>query len=581
MDQVKAIFGGIKKYHFWILCVIVIIVGLTSWYMSTSTLRAETDKNAANIKQKVDAVNAINNINPHPNTAFVEGMDKMIEEYSNNLGKGWQYRYNQQKSLLVWPKSLGEDFKKQVDRLRPIEDFVTFDDKGYVPSQEIHPDYRELYRNFIAGELPSLAAQIGAKWSAKVGEARSTSSSSGKSMSGSQGYGGISGMKSAPKASGYESEGDEEDDSIVRWNPANQQEILDVHFGFTAEEATPHTLDVLYAQEDLWVLDAIIKVIQRTNAGADANYNAAIKEIESIQMGRTVKGRLGQIKSLDQTAASGGMSGMGMSGMSMAPSASMGPPPGTGASSSGAAAPSGNMAPPSGGSSAPQGSSSMGPAPGGSSSSMSATAGPVDPAIGRYVDIDYNPLEPKKLRDARTSQDPTLAIYSVAKRMPVALRLKIDQRKLNDLLTECGNSSLPIEVRQVRINCEATPGGDGRGMGGSSFAPSSSGSSGSSMGPAPSSSGSSMGPAPGGSSSGSKSRRSGFGGAAPGNDELKADPNEIVVDVYGIVHIYNPLNQTQLNTNLRDDDGTAPAAPAAPATPESPTAATPAATTRS
>ena len=86
-----------------------------------------------------------------------------------------------------------------------------------------------------------------------------------------------------------------------------------------------------------------------------------------------------------------------------------------------------------------------------------------------------------------------------------------------------------------------------------------------------------MGPAPGASSSGSKSRMSGFGGGS-GNDELKADPNEIVVDVYGIVHIYNPLNQTQLNTNLREDDGTAPAARAVPAAPESPTAATPAAT---
>ena len=29
--------------------------------------------------------------------------------------------------------------------------------------------------------------------------------------------------------------------------------------------------------------------------------------------------------------------------------------------------------------------------------------GPIDPALGRYVDIDYNPLPPKELRDARTA----------------------------------------------------------------------------------------------------------------------------------------------------------------------------------
>jgi len=48
-----------------------------------------------------------------------------------------------------------------------------------------------------------------------------------------------------------------------------------------------------------------------------------------------------------------------------------------------------------------------------------------------------------------------------------------------------------------------------------------------------------------------------------GGNEEQADPNEIVVDVFGIVHIYNPVNQKQLNTNLRED-GQSPVPPAAP-----------------
>jgi len=425
MDQVKLILGNIKKYHFWILCTIVIIVGLTSWYMSTSSLRTETEKNASNIKTKVTEVEAVTKITPHPNTTFLEGMDKMIADYSNDLGKGWQYRYNQQKGLLIWPPRLGKDFIQRVNGLRPIEEHVTFEEKGYVPSQEIPDTYRELYRNFITLELPALAEKIGAKWSAKVGEARG-SGGSGKSPS-SMGYGGSKGgSKGGTKSTG---EDEEEDHSIVRWNPANQQDILDEHFGFASEEATPHTLDVLYAQEDLWVLDAIMNVIKRTNDTADANYNAAVKEIESIQMGRTVKGRLGQITMLDQVAGGSTGGGMGgMSGSSMAPPSGMSAPGGSssGGSSSGGSSSGGSSsagsAPPGGSSSGSQ-SMSMGPAPGGSSSSMgggmSSTAGPVDPAIGRYVDIDYNPLDPKELRAARTSQDPKQAIYSVAKRMPV------------------------------------------------------------------------------------------------------------------------------------------------------------------
>lgn len=576
MDQLKQFFGAIKKYHFWILCAIVILVGLTSWYMSTSKLSEETTKNAANIKQKETEVNAIGQISPHPNQEFLTGMDKMIEGYSVNLAQAWKYRYDQQKSLLVWPASMGQDFIQTVNPLRPIEEFVTYDDKGYVPSQEINGQYRERYRYFITDELPKLAAQIGSKWSAKAGEARGSSSGS-KSMGSKMGYGG-SFMKGGSKSGA----GDEveKDNSVVRWNEANQQEILDVHFHFASEDATPHTLDVLYAQEDLWVLQAIIDVIKRTNAGADANYNAAIKEIESIQMGRTVRGRLGQIVMLDGSggAASGGMNAMG--GMS-APGGSMAPPSGSmsppsGGESGAASASGGSTMPQGGGSSSmgPSGSgSSMGPAGGGSGSgSMSSVSGPVDPAIGRYVDIDYNPLDPKVLREARTSQDPKQAIYAVAKRMPVALRLRIDQRKLNDLLAECGNSSLPIEVRQVRINCEAGQDGSSRGSGGGSFSGSGSmGPSGSSMGSAPGPGGaSSMGPGSMGKSSFGQR-----GASSMGNDPSLADPNEVVVDVYGIVHIYNPLNQKQLNTNLRED-GTLPVAP------ESPTAATPVeATTRS
>lgn len=564
MDQVKLILGNIKKYHFWILCVIVIITGLTSWYMSTSSLKSEAEKNAANIKSKESEVKTVLGLKPHPNDDYLTGMDKMIEAYSNDLGRGWQHRYNQQKGLLIWPPRLGKDFIQRVDRLRPIEEHVTYDEKGYVPAQDalVGTDYLERYRNFITLELPTLAEHIGAKWSAKVGEARSSGSGSGggSKMGGSKmGYGG-SAARSGSRAGGTD---EEEDKSIVHWDAANQQAILDEHFRFASEEATPHTLDVLYAQEDLWVLQAIVDVIKRTNGDADANYNAAIKEIESIQMGRTVKGRLGQVTLLDQATGAGGM--QGGSGGTMAPPSGMSAPA-SGGSSAGPTSGGSSQGPSPGGSSG--GSSSMGPAPGSGGSSMgsmggnmSSGTGPVDPALGRYVDIDYNPLDPKDLRAARTSQDPKQAIYAVAKRMPVWMRLKIDQRKLNDLLAECGNSSLPIEVRQVRINCEATPGGDSRGSGGSSFASSGSGSG----------SGSSMGPAPGGSSSsgsGSKSMgKSGMGqrsGASQTNDDLKADSNEIVVDIYGIVHIYNPLNQQQLNTNLREDDGVAPVAPVSP-----------------
>ena len=86
-----------------------------------------------------------------------------------------------------------------------------------------------------------------------------------------------------------------------------------------------------------------------------------------------------------------------------------------------------------------------------------------DPAFGRYVDGTYQPLDPAKLRSALTSKSKEDALLAVAKRMPVRMPFRVDQRKLNKVLAECGNSKLPVEVRQVRIN---RPADSGMGMGG-------------------------------------------------------------------------------------------------------------------
>lgn len=70
-----------------------------------------------------------------------------------------------------------------------------------------------------------------------------------------------------------------------------------------------------------------------------------------------------------------------------------------------------------------------------------AAAEGVVPAIdeGRYVDA-----EGKKLPAGQAAQQQF-------KRMPVYLRLTIDQRQIHKLLTECANSPLPLEVHQLRI----------------------------------------------------------------------------------------------------------------------------------
>src|SRR6476620_4507290 len=89
---------------------------------------------------------------------------------------------------------------------------------------------------------------------------------------------------------------------------------------------------------------------------------------------------------------------------------------------------------------------------------------------GRYVDKNYASIgDIKKLVDAMNGspQSADDMLLAVAKRMPVRMQFKMDQRKLAVLLANCGNSKLQVEVRQVRVKkhgaSSSSPGG-GSGM---------------------------------------------------------------------------------------------------------------------
>ena len=93
-----------------------------------------------------------------------------------------------------------------------------------------------------------------------------------------------------------------------------------------------------------------------------------------------------------------------------------------------------------------------------------------DPGQARYVDNEYNPLPAARVREALQSGAPEDAFLVVAKRMPIRLQLIVDQRKLPRLMVQFGNSPLPVEVRQVRVNrSSGSSGGGGYGGGGGDY----------------------------------------------------------------------------------------------------------------
>jgi hypothetical protein len=198
-------------------------------------------------------------------------------------------------------------------------------------------------------------------------------------------------------------------------------------------------MKIWVTQEDLWVYETLLGIIKRTNdaAGADRPSNAAVRTIESLEVGR--------FAALESRTH----------GRIMMAEAAAGVPGGEGEGRGGAPA----MA------AAPMMSREMGEGGG-----RGGPGGPEDSAnsdtallAGRYLDNEEKPI---------AAPDPAAgaaAFGTEYKRLPVRMVLQMDERWLPHLISECANAPLQVEVKEVRINPSASAssgGGYSRGGGG-------------------------------------------------------------------------------------------------------------------
>ena len=537
MDQLKEQLVKIKPYAFWIACVVILLGSVGVWWMATGTLSEQRTANTTKIKGAFSNLVSIGPKLPtHPNPGTNTKMQEVSLAYGEEIARGWALQYSRQEGVLVWPASFDQDFHAAVKDLRPIEK-VPISVTGPDSAKLIIPEsLRRRYRDFIEDELPRLATTIGGRWQARR---------DGTATPGEFGPPGGPGPGMAPGRNGPDGRPIEEvDRSMVLWNPANQSELLMGHFGFTARAGDPSTLDVLYAQEDLWVLQNLMDIIKRTNEGYEGRHDAAVKQIEFVRIGQSALGLPGKVMAV------GGAD----------PNASLNPGGGPGGPGSPVGMPSPN---------GPGAPTTAGPPVAGAppqNPAVDPSFKANDPCNWRYVDKNNYPLAGFQLRQAIeiapsvpgaapvAAANPESALLAVAKRMPVRLRLEIDQRRLNKLLTEFGNAALPVEVRQLRFNRDpaaigtpaqfyAATGGAG-GEGGYSG----------------------NGP---GAGAFSQIRNEGGPGGGPGmipgggslTRDATVDTTLIKLEVYGIVYIYNPVNRAKLGLPAAPAAATAMAAP--------------------
>jgi hypothetical protein len=218
-------------------------------------------------------------------------------------------------------------------------------------------------------------------------------------------------------------------------------------------DGDPSAQMVVLTQEDLWVYQVLLTIIQNVNSGRIV---PPIKKIEKLMIGKEAAEQL--------------VLGMASGKIEVPKDASA-----AGATDAGVQ----QQAP-----------------------EQSADGQNPAPDDRRYLDAEGKPMATGTLGDAPY------------KRMPVFIRLIIDQGEIDKLLVECANSPLPVEVNQCRLNPGATD----------------------------------SSPQP------PTTYTRGSGGASAS----ESNPNDVPIELSGIIYIYNPPDAAKLGSEAAE--GAAPAA---------------------
>ncbi len=513
MDQLKEKLAVAIKYGFWIGSAVVFLGSLGVWYWTTSKLAAESASQTSKIKNAISTVSTIESeLFKHPNELSHEQMNVLIAKRQEEVLQSWKTLYDRQRNILTWPEAeLTKNFVDEFRDLIPIEVFVPFPTPE---TEEKETTLLRTYQRYIKKVLPDIAKIAKAEWTAEFESAAGGAGGYGQDMG--AGYGGFAGEGSRGMPVDITGA---KDGPLVKWSEASQSAILSDLFPWRG--TMPSTLEVYYSQENIWILKQLLQIVADVNGEARQPYQAKIHEITGLGIGKSVKFTSGTISKPGDLAMAGGMgmSGMEMGGMEMEGYGEMG----------------GEY---------------------GEMDSSGMMAETLDPADNRYVNEALESIEGASLRAALTSNSPSDVALAVAKRVPVMMSLKMDQRAVSDLLAACGSAPLMVEVKQVRILPQTnTPGGGGSEGPGGQYGSGGGSDYGSDYG------------MDGGE--GGMGGMGGYGGApAVKAGPVQEFPLDMTVEVYGLIYMYNPPDPLKLgleqvtkeNVDELVEDAPAPAA---------------------
>ena len=388
------------KHHFWMLSVLVPLILLPVLFLARGQLTAEINSQREKIKGHLTALQSVRRIPQHPNDSWSKDIDTSTMRVKKETFAEWRKLWDSQQSLRVWPESLGADFVKAAESLKS--------------DGKLSRKLLERYQNNVRMLVRELPKRMG------VSDGMADVLEPGQSQPA------LRPEPMRPRVGAAEGPVDEME-HLTAWDPANQTKIF-LSFNW---DKVPSTTRVLLAQEELWVYGLLCDAVARINKPATGLHNAAIASVDELYVGYPAAednpggvagGRVVRVKSSPSVA----VDAVPDSAMPGPEGAAVGRPPN------------------------PRfGGDQRGGAPGGPPAPGDEGGGQaVDPddllRNWVYVDFTGKPMDAAQLATAVDS--PMVHL------MPFVLRVVIDERQIDALLVDLAKSSIPVDVRQVRIN---------------------------------------------------------------------------------------------------------------------------------
>lgn len=476
------------KFRFWYICGICMAGLLANWFLLKQNIDQARTAGQKKIEDKIGEIDRVlavsvpigkegsESVKVHPNEETKKGMQAEIARSMDQLLKAWEKRRKAQEQILVWPANVieSDDFVKKFREYDPPEKFLD------IKTDAVMDGYCLSYSQQIPKNMPLICDIIRARW-AFEGKTSSTSATTPVDDSGSgglqdqgrddgdRGQGGDAAAGSDDPNAGdggqdnASNTGDPPSDPpsdppadpptdaaannagqtpalktdkpvTVVWNPENQALWNTKLTRFRGVDGTrtdyPTGYQVLALQQDLWLLEAMFRVISTVNGDVLANDLAPISQIYYVVFGREARSLLGSVMPPDARKSTAGPVGPG--GVDV-----------TGLQGAGAAGQAGAQTDPATGAAVVP----FNPNP------------PVEfnllrPFHGRYVDANFQPVPIERFHAALASPAPPTADleFIVAKRVPFRVAFRMSEKRIPDFIAACSNSPFEFEVAQVRIN---------------------------------------------------------------------------------------------------------------------------------